>query len=143
MVKDIRLLAFDFTKINAEKFTGFSGKLDIKSNIDIKSLEKIKPGKQEALKIKFTSSVDYGKLGKIELEGNIFITADSKSLKETASSWKDKKQPTELQLAIVNLILQKASIKAIQIEEEIGLPIHLQNIFPRVQSSQLQNQASK
>lgn len=133
MVSDIRLLGFNFIKINAEKKTDFSGKLDIKSNIDIKNIEKFKPGKQDALKVEFVLTVDYGDLGKIELEGNLFITADSRLLKETLSSWKDKKQPTDLQLAIANIILQKTSIKAFQIEEELGLPIHIQNMFPRVQ----------
>lgn len=138
MVKDARLLGFNFTKIGAEKNSDFSGKLEIKSNINIEKIEKHKTTsmKQDALKIKFNVDVDYGDLGKVEMKGNLFITADSKAMKETLLNWESQKKPTDLQVAIINIILQKTSIKAIQIEEEIGLPIHLQNLFPKINAKE-------
>ena len=140
MAKEIRLIGFNFTKINAERNPDYDGKIETKSNVNIEKMEKVKTPatKQESLRADFFVDIDYGDLGKIELQGNLFILADSKTIKETLSSWENKKQPTNLQLGIVNIILQKTSIKAIQIEEEIGLPIHLQNLFPRVKPESLE-----
>jgi len=134
MPKEIRLIGFNFTKISAERKPDYDGKIETKSNLDIVKIEKVKTPatKQDSLRADFSVGVDYGKLGKINLEGNLFLIADSKLIKETVEAWEGKKKPTDLQLGIVNIILQKTSIKAIQIEEEIGLPIHLQNLFPRI-----------
>ena len=134
MAKEIRLIGFNYAKIKAERKPEYNGKIETKSNVNIENMEKVKTpaAKQESLKVEFSVDIDYGELGKIELQGNLFILADPKIIKETITAWEGKKQPTDLQLGIVNIILQKTSVKAIQIEEEIGLPIHLQNFFPRV-----------
>jgi hypothetical protein len=134
MAKDTRLLGFNFTKINVEKNPKFSGNLKVKSNINIKSIEKhkLELAKQDSLRIEFVFDVDYGNLGKINLNGVMFITSDLKQIKDTLSKWKDTKAtPTQLQVAIMNIILQKTSLKALELEEEIGLPHHIQ--LPRLQ----------
>ena len=142
MAKEIRLIGFNFTKISAERNSEYNGKIETKSNIDIIKMEKVKTPatKQDSLKVDFSVEVDYGELGKVELYGNLFLMADSKIIKETVSAWEGKRQPTDLQLGIVNIILQKTSIKAFQIEEEIGLPIHLKNLFPRVKPNSTEEQ---
>ena len=40
--------------------------------------------------------------------------------------WKDKKMPDDFRNTLFNLILRKASLKALQLEEEMNLPIHMQ-----------------
>jgi len=144
MTKEIRLVGFNFIKISAERNPTYDGKIETKSNVSIDKLEKVKNStKQDTLKVDFSVDIDYGDLGKVDLQGNLFLIADAKVIKETVSAWESKKEPTNLQLGIVNIILQKTSIKAIQIEEEIGLPIHLQNLFPRVKPKSQEEEESK
>jgi|GEM_PF-665639 len=133
--KEIKLVGFHLNKINAEKkeITHLPDKaLEIKSNINIIDVEKFKPeiSKQESLKIKFSFDIDYTELGKISLEGTIFLILNNYLIKEALSAWKQRRLPNELQEAVMNIIIQKASLRAFQLEEEINLPLHLQ--IPRV-----------
>jgi hypothetical protein len=125
----MKLTGLRFTKVNAERNPNFDGKLDVKTNIQIKSIEKIKEAK-ETIKIEYLFGVDYADLGKISIEGLLFLTLDTKKIKELIKSQKEGKFNTPEHTTITNLIIQKASIKAFALEEELGLPIHIK--FPRV-----------
>ena len=120
----LKLIGSKFTKITAEVNPKFSGKLSLNTNIQIKELEKIDELK-DTVKTSYLFEVNYDELGKVVLEGNIFISTTPKIIKELLKSWKDKKFDTSEQMQITNIILQKASIKAFEIEEELGLPIHI------------------
>tara|TARA_Y100000310_G_scaffold345856_1_gene471528 strand:+ start:11144 stop:11545 length:402 start_codon:yes stop_codon:yes gene_type:complete len=120
----ISLVGSKFTKIFATKNPDFSGKLSMKTNIKVTSIEAIKEAK-EAIKISYEFQIEYPKLGEIELRGNLFITTDQKTIKSLQKSWKDKKFENEEYMMITNLINQKATLKALELEEEIGLPIHI------------------
>jgi hypothetical protein len=136
-----RLLGFNYTELKASKNPTFTGKVDINSNIAIDNMEKAKgtDSKNDILKVDFSFSIDYEKdLGKVSLKGLLFVAADSKQIKQTISAWKDKKTPTQLYTTILNIVLQKTAVKAIEIEDEIGLPIHLQNAFPKVSPKSLE-----
>lgn len=133
MAKEIKLLGFGFTKINVEKNPEFKGKLEIKTNVSINEIssEKLDIIKSETLKIEFTYSIDYAELGRVELTGNIGLLLDSKTMKESIKQWKDKKLPEDVRQVIINLVFQKATLKALQLEEEINLPLHMP--MPRLQ----------
>jgi hypothetical protein len=70
-------------------------------------------------------TIDYADLGKEEIEGILFVGMDSKLMKEIIRSYESKKFDTSELLTIMNLIIQKASIRAFAIEEELQLPIHI------------------
>jgi hypothetical protein len=133
MAKEIKLGAFRFLKQTVERNEEFKGELKITPNINIKSIDKFKieSTKQETLKIDFKFEVDYNELGKVSLEGRMILIADPKLVKETIEGWKDKKLDSEIKVIILNIIMQKSSIKALQLEEEIGLPFHIQ--LPKLQ----------
>lgn len=133
MAREIRLLGFNLTKVTAEKKPEFSGKLQITNNIAIVSAEKHKLdlGKEEALKVTFDFDISYGTLGNVGLSGTLFLLVDSKTLKEALKSWEDQKLPDDLRTIVVNLVMQKASLKALQIEEDLGLPLHMP--MPRIE----------
>ena len=141
MAPEIKILGFNFTKINAERNSNFKGKLEVKSNIHIASIEKekLQISKTEAVKILFEFTINYGELGKVEIFGSMFLTLDSKSTKELLNGFKSGNVPAEINALIINIILQKASLRALQLEEELSLPLHIQ--FPRLQPAQ--NQDSK
>jgi hypothetical protein len=134
MVKEIktemRLVGFNLTKIHAEKNPNFQGKLEINTNVTVPSIEKHKLdiSKEEAVKVDFNFDVSYKELGKVELSGQIFMILDSKSLKEILAHWKDKDAESveKMRVTIFNIIIQKCSLKALSLEEEMGLPPHVQ-----------------
>lgn len=121
---DLKLIGSKFTKLIAERKPNFSGKLSVNTNIKIKELEKTKDLK-DTLKISYDFEVTYGELGNIILEGDIFISTNSRITKDLLKSWNSKKFDTPEHIQITNFIIQKASIKAFELEEELGLPIHI------------------
>ena len=133
MTKDIKLAGFNYTKILVEKEKEFSGELKISPNINIKNIEKhnSENSKNNFLKVEFKFGVEYTNLGKIDLEGVMFLIVDSKIQKEVLDSWKNKKLEGNINLLILNIIMQKASLKALELEDEMGLPPHVQ--LPRLQ----------
>jgi hypothetical protein len=122
---EIKLLGSRITKIYGERKPDFSGKIEITTNIKLKDIDKLKDTK-DTLKIDYNLTIDYKELGNISIEGIIFISTDPKTIKEIQKSWKDKKFETEEQIQITNLIIRKSSIKAFALEEELGLPFHIQ-----------------
>jgi hypothetical protein len=121
---NLKLAGSRFTKLEAERKPEFSGKLEMKTNIKINSLEKVKEAK-DTLKLTYTFEVDYLELGGVTVEGIIFLSGDAKSIKELLKVQKDKKYNSPEYIGLTNVIIQKASIKAFELEEELGLPIHI------------------
>jgi len=126
---DMTLIGSRLTKVSAQRNPDFDGKLEIKTNIKFSSIERAKETK-DAMKISYVFDVDYQDLGKIELEGIIFLNVKPKLIKELEKVWKNKEYTSKEIVAITNLVLQKASIKAFELEEELGLPIHIR--LPKV-----------
>ena len=121
---NLKLINSKFTKINTEKNPEFNGELNIKTNIKINSLEKIKEAK-DILKLSYNFGINYGELGKILIEGYLFLSGDSKAIKQLLKIQKDKEYNSPEYITITNLIIQKASIKAFELEEELDLPVHI------------------
>ena len=133
MTRDIKLAGFKYTKLNVERFEDFKGELKVTPSINIKSIDKHKSeaSKQDLLEIKFQFGIDYSALGAVNLEGQLFLLTDSKTFKEALDGWKSKKLDSEINLIILNVIMQKASLKALELEEELNLPPHIQ--LPKLQ----------
>ena len=121
---NLKLAGSRITKLSAERKPDFSGKLEMKTNIKINSIEKVKEAK-DTVKLTYTFEVEYVELGGISIEGLLFLSGDAKSIKELLKVQKDKKYDSPEYIGITNLIIQKASIKAFELEEELGLPIHI------------------
>jgi|TARA_B100001971_G_C17970491_1_gene422160 RNase P/RNase MRP subunit p29 len=124
MGKKLKVVGSRFTKLNGEVNTEFSGKVSMDTNIKVISIELFKD-KKDTIKAPYSFEIDYKDLGKVEIEGNLFLESDTKTIKDLVKSWKNKKFNTDEQITITNIILQKASIKAFELEEELGLPIHI------------------
>jgi len=124
--KEIKLLGFNFTRIDARKFN-FQRNIGAKSDIKIDSIEKSRLDllNEDALKFGFSFEINYGEVGDILIEGFMVLKLDSKAHKEVLSMWKDKKIPQGIRLVVLNIVLQKCSLKSLQLEEELGLPFHM------------------
>ena len=118
----LKFIGSKFTKIKAERNPEFQGKQSVKANVKINSIEKTK---DDFLKLSYDFNLDYEKLGEITINGNLFLTADEKLTEELLKTEKEKNYNSPEYLALTNLIIQKASIKAFELEEELGLPIHI------------------
>lgn len=121
---NIKYAGSKITRIDATRNPDFDGKLTMETNIHLSSIEPVKEAK-DTLKASYAFEVSYGDLGSVKLEGILYLTAPSKVAKELQKSIKDKKFDTPENVLITNMIIQKASVKAFEVEEELGLPIHI------------------
>jgi hypothetical protein len=126
----MRLIGFNFTKISVERLKDITENLKFNTKIDISSIEPIHSNdfkvKDEPLKINFVYSVFYEpEFAKIELAGSIILSVEAKIAKEVLKGWKDKQLTEDFRISMFNIILRKANIKALELEEEVGLPTHL------------------
>ena len=127
----MKILGFNLTKISAEKISSKLENVKINTNIDISEISEAKADemiklKEDILTIKFTFILDYTDYAKIEFQGILILAIDSKDSKEILKNWKnDKKISDEFRISLFNLILRKSTLRALQLEEEIGIPLHL------------------
>lgn len=126
----MRLVGFNFSKINVEKTEEKAGSLKINTNIDIKDISKINSDflktKEELLGVTFRFVVDYDpKVAKIELSGNVIFSLETKLIKEILNQWEEKKIHEDFKVFLFNIVLRKSNLKALQLEEELNLPLHI------------------
>ncbi len=131
----MQLIGFNFTKISSERKKAPEGKLEIKSNININSIasEKIEMIKdKDVLKFSFEFKIDYTpEIASLLFEGFILSIVEKDKMKDILKKWKSKKISDEVRLPLFNTILTKCNLKALQLEEELGLPTHVP--MPRLQ----------
>ncbi len=128
----MRVVGFNFTKISIERLKDSRPTKDLKINteIDVSELKEIKSDilktKEELLTAKFTYEINYNPdFAKISLEGRVLITTDPKISKEILKQWKKKKMPEDFRIFLFNVILKKSTLKALDLEEELNLPLHM------------------
>jgi len=126
----MRIIGFNFNKINIEKFSDKIEKLKINTNINISEIKEMEldlfKTKEQFIRVKFTYNIDYEpKMAKIELVGNIVFGAESKIAKDVLKQWEGKKIPEDFKIILFNVILRKSNLKALQLEEELNLPLHI------------------
>jgi len=126
-------MGFNFTKISIERFKDTLKKeeeLKISTQIDISEIKEVKSNilktKEEILMVTFSHKVNYDPgVAEINLEGKVIIALPQKIVKEVLKQWKKKKMPEEFRIPLFNIILKKSSLKALALEEELNLPLHI------------------
>jgi hypothetical protein len=126
----MKLVGFNFTKIDLEKKSDNLKDLKVTTGIDIFEVKEVKSNffssSEGLIAVKFEYTINYEKdIAILNFHGNVIASIDSKQVKEVLEQWKDKKLPGVFRLALFNLILRKASLKALQFEEELNLPAHI------------------
>jgi hypothetical protein len=126
----MRLIGFNFTKIQAERFKDRAESIKFSTKINLSSIEPINSEalktKEEIVRINFTYTLSYEpEFAKVELSGYAVLALDAKLAKEVIKGFKDKGTSDEFRVFVLNVILKKVNLKALQLEEELGLPLHL------------------
>lgn len=126
----MRIIGFNFKKINIEKISDSYENLKIKTNIDISDIKEVKNNiiktENSLLNVNFIYIVDYEQnIAKIELSGNILFEVDSKLSEDILNEWNSKKIPEDFKLTLFNTILRKSNVKALQLEDDLNLPLHV------------------
>ncbi len=127
----MRIIGFNFNKINIEKLNDKVENLKINTKIDVPEIKSIKSDffktKEELIEVKFTYSISYDPdFAKIELAGVVLLAIEPKIAKDILKEWNDKKMPEDFKITLFNVILRKSNLKALQLEDEMNLPIHIQ-----------------
>ncbi len=130
----MKLISFNLSKINAEKISENPKEVSIDTGIDVLDIGEVKTTpiktKENLMAIKFEYKISYKpEFAKISFIGTVLLSVELKESKEVFRQWKEKKIPDEFKLKLLNLILRKSSIRALQLEEELGLPSHFQMPF--------------
>jgi hypothetical protein len=126
----MKILGFNFTKLQAEKVSNKIEGVKINTNIDLTKIETVNPGeikvKEELLGVSFKFDISYDPdFAKVSLEGSIVLAIDSRTHKEVLKQWKDKQIPESFRLDLFNIIMKKSTLKALQLEEELNIPLHM------------------
>lgn len=126
----MKLVGFNLNKISAESLSNDFNGLKIENNIKIEDIDSAKADifkkDEEALSIRFSYSLDYNpNIAKLVFSGSIVLLVDQKESKNILKQWEDKKIPDNLKLPLFNIILRKTNIKALELEDELNLPLHI------------------
>jgi tRNA A58 N-methylase Trm61 len=126
----MRLVGFNFKKISIEKTSENLKGLKINTKINLKDIsvaqkDFLKQG-QDVVKIDFNYVIDYDpKIANIELNGQVLIAMTNEQSEEIVEGWKKKKLNENYRVAIFNIILRKSNVKALELEEDMNLPLHV------------------
>ena len=124
----MKIIGFNLTRIHAERKEKDQPDVQVNQNIDIKNIseEKVEITKGTALKLDFNLTLNYSdNFANIELEGNIIMLPEVEETKILLESWKDKKIPENMRIPLFNFIMNKCNIKALYLEDEMNIPLHV------------------
>ena len=127
----MKVIGFNFNKISVEKKSDKFENMKIHNDISIASVNQIKSQspfqtKDDILELGFNYDLTYSPdIAKISLSGTMILMVEQKVTKEFMKRWKNKKVPEEYKILIFNVILKKSNLRAVQLEDELNIPIHI------------------
>ncbi len=124
----MRIIGFNISKIQAERKNPMKDKLEIKSGLNVDNItkEEIDISKSPAVKFDFTYSIDYApNIAEIKIKGFVIAVDEKDESKDLLKEWKKKKFNSPLKIPLFNFIMDKCTIKSLELEEQLGLPFHI------------------
>jgi hypothetical protein len=125
----MKIIGFNKTRILAEKGSSPVNKLDVEQKINIKEItkEKMPFGETDGIKISFSFIIAYSNnSGKLEFEGSLLVLPEGDEIKKFEQGMPSAKIPEDLRLPLFNFIMNKCTLRALSLEEELSLPLHIQ-----------------
>lgn len=126
----MKIIGFSFNKINIEKFSNKAENIKINSNIKVSEIKEVKSDffkeEENIINIKFIYNLIYNPdFAKLEFIGNILFSIESEKAKDILKQWESKKIAEDFKKTLFNFILKKTTLKALQFEDELNLPLHI------------------
>ncbi|RLG10975.1 hypothetical protein DRN73_06530 [Candidatus Pacearchaeota archaeon] len=126
----MKLINFNFKKISVDKIANSYKDLNLSTKINISEIlpieSKFFKGDEDLVKVKFSYIIDYSpNIAKVELNGELVLAIEKTLSKGIIEAWKEKKITDDFRLTLFNLILRKSTVKALELEEEMNLPLHI------------------
>jgi hypothetical protein len=152
----MQLIGFNLKKISAEKSPKFkTGTMN--TNIEFTDVDKQKIDllkEAEAVKISFLFTVSYTeaekektendekkqqleKFGELVFDGDMMLSSTKDEADEIINTWKKKQIPDQFRIPLINYILKKCSTKALSLEDDLNLPLHIP--FPQIRKPEKNN----
>ena len=132
------IIGFNFDKLYVEKMKPIEPPLNINTNVAIKDVVEEKTALSSkddtVLRVNFLFSLQYDpKLADLQIAGHVHYLEKKKQAEKLIADWKkSKKMSNDLSKMLINTILLKCNIKALQISQDVNLPPHIR--LPLVQS---------
>jgi hypothetical protein len=125
------IVGFNFNKINVERKKKLVKGMKVKYNMDISKVsEQDFPSpnpNQGVMNFDFDFTVNYGdNIADLGIHGTVSYMLPKEEMKKVMELWdKTKKLPKEISVPVINLILDRSNIKALELEQDLSLPTHL------------------
>jgi hypothetical protein len=135
----MQIVGFNFDSLSASRLVKKIEKVNVKHNVNLVSINKDEVDlgrKQPVLKVNFEFTVKYDPdIGNIKIAGSLLVTDQQKELDKIFDNWeKEKKLTQEQTTMLINSVLVKSNIKALNLSQDVNLPPHipLPKITPKV-----------
>lgn len=124
MIVGLRFNKILVEKDNSKEKTKIS-KINTKTDIlDIEE-EKVDLKDKKALRFNFIFNANYDpELAKLVFEGSVLYLETPEKIKKILDAWKSKEISSDIRLPVLNTILSKCNLKALQLEQDFSLPPH-------------------
>ncbi len=121
------IVGFGFTKMEAEKNKGATGKINISNNVSLKKVEKANMKVDEnkkSMKVSFKFTSTYKPdVGSIVLEGEVMILDQKKKVEDELEQWEENNQLSdEMMGEVLNSVMDKCHVQALMLSKEMHLP---------------------
>jgi hypothetical protein len=130
------VFGLNFKKILIERKSPEQGKLNVSMNINIEDIKLVKnsPIKdKDLLNFEFIFGVKYllekKDVAELSFQGNVLYITEKEDAKTIIEEWGKKQIKEELKILILNSVMTRCNIKALEFEEELNLPPHLKLPF--------------
>ena len=126
----MRVIGFNFTKIDVEKFSEPKEGVKIQTTVDVTDIKEMKTdilkSKDDLLEVKFSYGVKYEpKVAEIGIKGTILVSINPKESKEVLKAWKKKEISEQFKFYVLNIVMRKSGLRAAILEDEFNLPLHV------------------
>lgn len=131
------VIGFNLKKILVERKGLVRGSVKVSTNMNITDIKKEETkmiAGKDVLGINFDFVIFYKstaekenlkEIAKVSFEGTVLYIVDPKETNGILESWKKKEISEDIKLSVLNTILVKCNVKALVLEEDLGLPPHL------------------
>ncbi len=125
------IIGFNYRKMNIERKKKLVQGMKVSYDLDIANMYvedfPLTDKTQMVLSLDFDFSVKYNPdVAVIDISGTVNYMVSQEEGKKIMALWeKTKKLPKSLSVPVINRILDKCNIKALELEQDLSLPTHL------------------